>query len=67
MYGSSSMSDELLQAEMVKFWNDRNAIALLCLGGQAIHVSLLGYWGDQPQNKLAIRHWQQHFLSQTCA
>ena len=34
------MSDELLPAEMENFWNERNAIALLCLGGQAIHVSL---------------------------
>ena len=61
------MSGELLQAEMVNFWNEQNAIALLRLGGQAIRVSLLGYWGDQPQNKLAIRHQQQHFLSQTYA
>jgi len=42
-YGSSGMSDELLQAEMVHFWNEQSAIALLFLGGQAIHVSLLGY------------------------
>jgi len=37
------MSDVLLQTEMLNFWNEQNAIALLFLSDQAIHVNPLGY------------------------